>query len=146
VSISAIAYFFLDTWIWGMTWGMYHIPVNIIVMPLLLKFVGKIKFMPSILMAVFSTLFASILYAVLILFLVYVIKLPVIQPASFDAAVHINVLLASISLGIMYSVFQSLFFIMLNKFYPVDTRFTTMIVLVSNTITALIIYKFLEIE
>jgi len=102
--------------------------------------------MPSILMAVFSTLFASILYAVLILFLVYVIKLPVIQPASFDAAVHINVLLASISLGIMYSVFQSLFFIMLNKFYPVDTRFTTMIVLVSNTITALIIYKFLEIE
>ena len=146
MSISAIAYFFLDTWLWGMTWGLYHIPVNIIVMLLLLKFVGKIKFMPSILMAVFSKLFASILYATLILFLVYVIKLPVVQPTSFDAAVHINVLLASISLGIMYSAFQSLFFIVLNKFYPVDTRFTTMIVLVSNTITALIIYKFLEIE
>ncbi len=146
MSISTIAYFFLNTGLWAMTWGRYHIPVNIIVMLILLKFVGKFKFMPSILMAFFSKVFASALYIVCILFLVFVIKLQFIPPENLDAGAHINVLLASISLGMIYSIFQSLFFIIINKFYPLNARFTTMIVFVSNTITALIIYKFLEID
>jgi len=141
MSVSSFSNFFLNTWIWGMTWGIYHIPINVLVMLFFLKVVGKFKLMPSILMAVFSKIFASVFYTFIIVFFVYVAKFQM----TFDTFRPINVLLECICLGIISAIFQVLFFVFLSRFYSIDIRFTTMIVFISNIISALMMYRFLHI-
>ena len=145
MSIQAIEYFFLNTWLWGMTWGIYHIPINMLVMLVLLKFVGRLKIVPSVLLAFFSKVFASALYTLIVFFLVFVVKLQFVPKIDLVDSDSINVLLACICLGIVYSVFQALFFLMVNKFYALNIRLTTLIAFVSNIITALLVYRFVEI-
>jgi len=99
--------------------------------------------MPSILFGFFSNVFAFALYKIIILFLVFVVKLQYVQP---DAPITINVLSACISLGLVYAAFQSLFFVMVNKFYSLSVRVATLIVFTSNIVSALLMYKFLEIS
>jgi len=143
VDISAVGYFFLNTWLWSMTWGFYHIPINIFVMLLLLKFVGKFSIIPSILMSFFSKVFSSALFTLIVVFLVFVIHLQLQVDMSNQS---INVLLACICLGTVYAVFQMLFFVILNRFYTLNMRIVMLISVVSNVLSALLVYKFLDIS
>ena len=129
-----------------MTWGLSHVPINIIVMLVLLKFIARLKIMTAILLAVFSKVFASALYTLLVSFFVFVVKL---QFVPLDSAVWLsqtNFLLACIYLGLIYSALQMVFFLMANKFYEMNLRIITLIVFVSNMISSLLVYRFLEIN
>ena len=144
--IVKVVDFFISTWVWSVTWGIYHIPLNIIVMLIFLKFVGKFKIVPSVLLSFFSKVFAVLFYALIVFFLVFSFGLKFSPETNTDNVQFVNVLLACISVGIIYSAFQSLFFIVVNKFYSMNLRDTILISFVSNIITALLIYRFLEIN
>lgn len=140
-----ISDFFISTWIWAVTWGIYHIPLNIIVMLFLLKFFGKFKIVPSVLLSFFSKIFAVTLYTLIVFIVVFALGLSFV-PEKIESLEVINTLLACISVGIIYSVLQSLFFLIVNRFYYLNLRITTLISFVSNMITALIIYRFLDLN
>jgi len=144
VSIKAIEFFLLNSWLWSMTWGFYHIPVNILVMILLLKFVARMNIIPSILIAFFAKVFSTVLYTLIILFLVFVVKLQFIFPVNYPSYIKVNSLLACISLATIYSVLQIFFFWVLSKFYMLNIGFMTMIAFVSNVISALLVYNFFD--
>ena len=146
MSIEMVEFFFLNTWLWGMTWGVSHVPINIIVMLALFKFVGRLKIMTAILLAFFSKVFASALYTMLVSFLVFVVKLKFIPLDNVTGIQGSNLLLACIYLGLIYSALQTIFFLIVNKFYEINLRVITLIVFVSNIISSLLVYRFLEIN
>ena len=145
VTFQAIEYFFVSTWLWGMTWGIYHIPVNVFIMIALLKFVGGFKLIPSILITFFSKVFSLLLYFLIVVFFVFIFKFQFVIPKNSDLQL-INVLRECIFLGIIYSVFQSIFFLIVNKFYKLDVRFMLVVSFASNVISALLGYKFLDMS
>lgn len=144
MSIKAVEYFLLNHWLWGMMWGIYHIPVNILLMMLLLKVIARFKIVPSILLAFFSKVFSVIAYALTILVLVYVVKLEFVFPKEIQSYKPINPLLASVYLGIIYAFFQTVFFWIVSRFYSINVGFMAMIALVSNFISAILVYKFVS--
>jgi len=143
VSIQTIEYFLLNSGLWGLTWGFNHIPVNILVMIFLLKFVAGLKIIPSILLSFFAKVFSTVLYALIILFIVLCVKLEFVFPENFDYR-NINSLAACISLGLIYSVLQVIFFWIVSRFYKINIGFIAMITFVSNFISALLNYKFFD--
>lgn len=140
--LTTAANFLLSQWLWNVTWGWYHIPVNIFVMMILLKFFGYLRIMPAVLLAFFSQIFSFIvLTAVVLLGPVFCMGL---QFQFYDcyAVQALNPLTISLSLGALYFVFQVLFFVIVNAFYSLNLRLLTLIALVGNFITALLVYRF----
>ena len=146
MSIKAIEYFLLNSWLWSMTWGIYHIPINILVMMLLLKFIARMKIIPSILMSFFAKVFSTVLYTLIILFLVFVVKLKFVFPDIYQGYTQINSLLACISLGVIYSFLQIIFFWIVSRFYVINVGFMVMISFASNIVSALLVYNFLDLS
>ena len=142
--ITTIENFFLDAWIWSMTWGIYHMPINMLVMILCFIFVARLRIIPSIWLTVFSKLFSIVLYALVVLCIVYFVKLQIVFPETVHYQ-NINTLAACISLAVIYSFFQVLFFLIVNRFYALNIGFIAMITVVSNFISALLVYKFIDI-
>jgi len=142
-ALNSLFYFFLDKWLWAMTWGIYHIPINILVMLILLKFVGRLKIVPLVLLAFFSKIFSSVGYTLMVLFIVFVVNLD-FPLFDYNYVKSINLLLNCIYLGLIYSAFQSLFFFIVNKFYVLNLHLIILITCISNMLSALIVHKFLE--
>jgi len=95
-------------------------------------------------MAIFSKVFSSAFFTIIIMFLVFVVKLQ-LPHQVYASYSNTNILLACICLGLIYSVFQALFFVLLNQFYAVNIRLTTMIIFMGNMLSALVMYKFLDV-
>lgn len=137
--------FFISTWLWADTWGIYHLSLNIIFMLILLKFVGKFKIVPSVLLSFFSEIFAILVYTIMVFTIVFAFGQKYLPADNADSVQVINILFACISVGIIYSFLQSLFFFIVNKFYSINLRIAILLSFVSNIIAALFIYRFLEI-
>lgn len=140
--VTTAANFLLSEWLWNVTWGWYHIPVNIFMMLFLLKFFGRMRIMPAVLMAVFSQLFSFlVLSAVVVVVPVYLLSL---QFIPYDCYVQqpMHTLAICLSLGALYFVLHTLFFILVNLFYSLNLRLLTLIALVSNGLSALLVYRF----
>lgn len=146
MSLKTIEFFFLNTWLWSMTWGLFHVPLNMLIVIVLLKFVGRFKLISSILLAVFAKVFSVALYAVIIGFFLVVLDLQFVPPGEFGNSQGIDVLFASICLGLVYTAFEVIFFFMVNKFYALNVRVTILIAFVGNIISALLMYWFLEVN
>lgn len=134
--------FLLSEWLWNVTWGWYHIPVNIFMMLFLLKFFGRMRIMPAVLMSVFSQLFSFfMLSAVVFVVPVYLLG---IQFVSYDcyAQQPMHPLAICLSLGAIYFVLHALFFVLINLFYSLNLRLLILIALVSNGLSALLVYRF----
>lgn len=133
--------FLLSQWIWNVTWGWYHVPINIFVMLFFLKFFGYLRIMPAVLLAFFSQLFS------LLVFSVFVIAVPIyaldIHFSLYDcyAQAYPNVLLTSLSLAAIYCVLNIFFFAIVNFFYSLNLRLLILISCVGNGITALLVYR-----
>jgi hypothetical protein len=138
--------FFISTWLWADTWGIYHLSLNIIFMLILLKFVGKFKIVPAVLLAFFSEVFAILVYTITVFAIIFVFEKIYIPADNADNVQVINVLFACISVGIIYSCLQSLFLFIVNKFYSINLRIAILLSFVSNIMAALFIYRFLEIS
>jgi len=56
----------LSEWLWSITWGIYHVPIAIVVMMFLLKRNTNLRMVPAVLLSVSSNLFSFALYTLAI--------------------------------------------------------------------------------
>lgn len=132
--------FFLTEWIWSITWGMYHIPINLVIMFFLTKMLVKINnislFIMTLLAHVFSLLVFTGLVAGIIISTIGLNYLP-----SDNAAVETyNVFAACIFLGVIYAFLQSIFFVLVSKRYDINAATMTLIAFLSNLVSAQMVY------
>ncbi|GEM_PF-1204449 len=137
-----LADFLLSEWLWNVTWGWYHVPINIFVMLFLLKVFGRLKIMPAVLFSVFSQIFSFALFSLIVIFgSIYGFGLKFV-PYDCYVTQTMHPLLICFSLGLIYFVLQSFSFVLTNVFYKINLRLVILIALVSNMISALLVYRF----
>lgn len=136
------ANFLLSEWLWNVTWGWYHIPVNIFVMLFLLKFFGRMRIMPAVLFAFFAQVFSFLLFSVIVVVgPIYLFGLEY-TPVDCYTCTEIHPLLISLFLGAIYFFFHALFFFLVSFFYKLNLRLVILISLVANGLTALLVYYY----
>ena len=142
VWITSAANFLLSEWLWSVTWGWYHVPVNIFMMICLLKLFGRMRIVPSIIISVLCQFF-SFLLLTLVVFLVPIYLLNV-QFVSHDCYANeiFNPLFICLFLGAIYFVLHVLFFALTNLAYTINMRLVVLIAFVANVLSALLCYKF----
>ncbi|MCK5632943.1 hypothetical protein KAH94_04290 [bacterium] len=134
--------FLLSEWIWNVTWGWHHIPINIFVMIFLLKFFGRIRIMPAVLSAFFSQIFSFLVLTFIAVFLPkYIFGTQAFQQTYFQQTL-MDPFLICLCLGAIYFVLNTLFFMLLNLVYKINLRLFILIAFVANGISAFLVYKF----
>src|SRR5438105_1453586 len=112
--VTPIADFFIAEWLWSITWGWYHLPLNFFLMWFLLKRLCNIntKF------AFFASLAAHI-YSV-VLFGLCVVWLLMPLTGGYDPLIKPNVASPAHScfyLGLIYAVLEFSFFMLIYYWY-----------------------------
>jgi len=140
--LTTAADFLLSEWLWNVTWGWYHIPVNTFMMLFLLKFFGRMRIMPSVLLSVFSQLFSFLLLSLIVV--VGPMYLLGLTFTPYDCYVQqaMHPIFSSLFLGAIYFLFQIIFFVLVNLSYKLNLRLVILISLVSNLLSALIVYRY----
>jgi H+/Cl- antiporter ClcA len=132
--IADLNQWLLAEWIWSMTWGLYHIPITIISMLVMMRIYLKLSIKSAMVLALGSSLFAVMVYTVYVSgFLIYFLGLTtdwVAEPLP-----------AALYLGIIYGFLQSVFFWFLMLWRPINLRSYIFVVVLSNIVAALIVYK-----
>ena len=137
------AHFFLSEWIWSVTWDTYHIPFNIILTLILLKFFLRINMVPAVFMAILSQFFAFLMLSLCGLGAMYLIGVGG-GPDSF--AYVPRPLYATLFLGLVYAALQILFFACTKSHYKVPLSTISVIVIISNNLTVLLTLLLFSIE
>jgi len=140
--LKSTADFLLSQWLWNVTWGWYHIPVTMFIMMFLLKFFGRVRIMPSVLISVFSQVFSFALFSLFVVAVpVYLLGLKFVPYDCYTQEI-MHPAIICLSLGVIYFLFHILFFLLLDLFYDVPLRFFILISFVANIVSALLVYKF----
>jgi hypothetical protein len=136
--LVAISQFLLSEWLWSITSGGYHTPINIFVMIGITIFILRQKTVPSVLLAVSANIFSFLLFT-------GIIKLLNIDyvPEHDDVYVVKDLLWRCVHLGFIYSMLQMLYLAILRVFFTFNMRPLIWMVWVSNLITAWIMYRVL---
>lgn len=141
--LTASAHFFLSEWIWSMTWGSAVIPFNIVIMIFLFKIFLHINMVPAVFMAIISQLFAFVVLTGGTLISIWYLGAGG-GPESFTYVPR--PLYAFLFLGLLYSVFQGIFFIATKKRYQVPMSALLTIAFISNQLTILLAWLLYSIE
>lgn len=139
--LHSFAQFLISEWLWSFTFAFYHPLINILIMIVLLIWSALQRIIPAVLCAVGSQLCAILLFAGLVHLLLDMTL--AISFEGYEEMIMIHPLAACFLLGMTYAALQILFFYMLTFFYRLPLRQFSFIVLLSNTISALIVFKFL---
>ena len=137
---TEIGNFFIDQWLWNVTWDWYHIPLSIFFMTILFKYFLRINIISSLLIAAGSTAASFLTYTLFVVgILMYVFKF------NYDQALQMQEVLADplhacLYVATIYTVLQTVFFMVLNRFYPVHRIKMIIAAAVANMITAGLIY------
>ena len=136
--LVGISQFLLSEWLWSVTSGGYHTPINIFVMIGITIFILRQKTVPSVLLAVSANVFSFLL-------LTGIIKLLNIDyvPEHDDVYVVKDLLWRCVHLGFIYSILQTLYLAILRVFFTFNMRPLIWMVWVSNLITAWLMYRVL---
>ncbi len=139
--LYAFSQFLISEWLWSFTFAFYHPLINILIMIMLLFWSAQQRIIPAVLCAVSSQLCAILLLAALVhLFLDMTLG---ISFEGYEGMAMIHPLAACFLLGMMYAALQILFFYILTFFYQLPLRKLSFIAFLSNTLSALVVYKFL---
>jgi hypothetical protein len=137
------AQFILSEWIWSVTWDIYHIPFNIIVMLFLLKFFLKVDMVYAVCMAIFSQFFAFSIFS-MCSFVAMCIVGGGGGPESYTVVP--KPLYATLLLGALYSILQIVFFAWRYSHYKVSFSTLVALVIISNNLTVLITLLLFTVE
>lgn len=136
--LTGISQFLLSEWLWSVTKGNYHTPINIFVMIGITIFILRQKTVPSVLLAVSANIFSFFLFTGIIKFLNidYV-------PEHDDVYIVKDLLWRCVHLGFIYSMLQTFYLALLRLFFTFNMRPLIWMIWVSNLITAWIMYRVL---
>lgn len=141
--IYSFVQFLISEWIWSFTFALYHPIITVLVLTLLLIKYAKQKIIPSVFYAISSQLFASLAFTVLIH-----VVFDMVLGITFDVCESNNMIhpLAScFLLGMIYSSLQIFFFTLIRAWYRLPFEKFSIAICISNTVAALIVFKFLPV-
>ena len=139
--LYGFAQFLISEWIWLFTFAWQGIFINVLMLILLFVFFAKMRMIPAVLLSFFSQLFAVIAYTAFVHLILDRLLGIMLDPA--DQRVPLHPLTASFLLGAINTLWQTLFFYLVHLFYRLPVQRYSTIAFASNTITALLVYKFL---
>lgn len=128
----------VSEWLWSVTFGFYHLPINIFIMIFFFKFFMGMRIIPAVLLSFFSNIFSWIILSLFVLGVpVYLFKI------GFDTSTTqtlSSIMAVSLVLGGLYALVQSLMFVVLDKRMNFDIHRAIAVALMSNGLTALMSY------
>ena len=136
--------FLLDKWLWSVTWGWNQIILGLIFMWMSLVFFDRKGSAAAFLLTISAFLFAFVVYSALIIgIFIYLFEWKFV--AATAEYVPLNMLGASVWLGIIYSILQSMFFFVLSKWYRLVLPRILLITIFSNISSALLATFFINV-
>lgn len=144
--MHALGDFFLSAWLWHITFDWFHPLVTGIIMFLMMRILLRRKRIPSLLITTGAQCFSFIcLYILVDCFLVKAFHWTY-EP--FDdvryALSMMNELYASLCLGLVYAIFQSIYFFIGRFFWRYNSIAFAMIAWISNGVGMLLSYLFIR--
>jgi hypothetical protein len=137
---TKIGDFFIDQWLWNVTWDWYHIPISIFFMALLLKFFLRMNVISCVVIAVSSVAASFITYTLVVVgVLVYALNFNYNQLLQNQEFI-IDPLHACFYLALLYTMLQAAFFALLNRYYPISQAKVLMCAAIANLLTAGVVY------
>ncbi len=135
--LNVIGDFLLDKWLWSVTWGWNQIILGLILMWMSLVFFGRKISVAALILTISAFLFAFVVYSVLIVgIFIYLFEWKFVSLT--EEYVVLNVLSASVWLGMIYSSLQGIFFFILSKWYRLVLMRIFLIIIFSNISSALL--------
>jgi hypothetical protein len=138
-----VAHFFLSEWLWGVTWGGNHLPFNIIFTILLLKIFLRMNMVPAVFMAIISQAVAWIAFTGITLISMWSIGVGG-GPESFIYTPQ--PFFATVFLGLIYAMFQIIFFSITKSRYQTLLSTLIVITLIANNLAILVTWLLFSIE
>ncbi len=133
-----IASFILDEWLYSISWGAYHVPINIFIMLFLFKCVMGLRMIPAVFLSLFSNITAMVVFA---LFAMSVAQFVDIVNYAHTPQELYNPLVISLGLGIIYAIVQSLLFFIISCRYTFNLRYAIIVAVLSNILSAICVYS-----
>jgi hypothetical protein len=138
--IQTVAQFFLDQWIWSITWGLYQSIASVMVLTLLSWFLMRCSLISSFFIASTSQLFALILLSLFVYGGIVVLG-GFTYPSTHEGLTQpLSLIEVALLLGITYTILQLLFFKLFKVTFEVPYYITIILVLLSNMVSALWAY------
>ena len=141
--VYSFAQFLISEWLWSFTFAWYHPIINVVIMIPLCMYVARQRFVQSVLYAVSSQAFAVISFAACVHLLLDLLF--GITPENYELHKMIHPFVASLLLGVIYAVLQLLYIYLLSRLWSINFMLFGYVIVISNIITACIIFKFLPI-
>lgn len=142
----ALGDFFLSAWLWNITFDWYHPIITGMIMFLMMRIVLRKKRIPALLVTIGAQLFAFVCLFVLVSGLLVHALNWTYEP--FDDARYalsmMNELYASLCLGLVYAIFQTIYFFGGRFFLQYNSIAFVLITWISNGIGMLISYLFIR--
>lgn len=140
--IASLAQLMVSQWVWSVTLGFSHPLINCMFMIPLFMYLIRKKFLASLIYALSSQGFAVMVFGLLAhLLLDYTGDL-----AYDDQAFTVfHPLAASLMLGIMYALLQTLFFYLTRLMWNIPFKTVAVIVALSNLMAALIVFRYVPV-
>jgi hypothetical protein len=134
--------FFLTEWFWSITWGIWQVPCTFLYMFFATKIFLRTRWLSALLLALLANLFSFALYSLLVVGILIMI-------IEYQYNPHTTILCceqyAALSLALIYSTLQTLFFALIRLRFSFSLRKLICISLISNTAAALTIHLFLPL-
>jgi hypothetical protein len=141
--LVSFAQFLISEWIWSFTFAFYHPIITVLMMILLLVKYAKQRIISAVFYAICSQIYASLIFTILIH--VFFDMLLGISFDGYELKNMIHPLASCFLLGIIYSGFQISFFAIIRTWYRFPIKRFALVTCISNTIAALLVFKFLPV-
>jgi len=136
---NMIGNFILSEWIWSVTWGIYHIPCNIIIMIILLKFFLRLNMVAAVFLSIGAQLFSVAALTIVTIGTMLVLGKGGGPETYANTPTPIH---AFVCLGLIYAILQSIFFVFIAQRQAMHLSWLVAITFISNNLTVLFIYLF----
>ena len=143
---AGIGCFFLDQWLWNVTWGWYYLPINTLLFIFLLNIVAGMRLLRAFIMSVVvnTTSFALFTGAVVGL-LIYAAGIEYVT--SMDEVMPPLIIWRPVLfLSLLYIVLQSFLLYITRKWYKPNAQRLIFLTIVSNIFSAFFAYKFVLLK
>lgn len=141
LTFTSIGDFLLDKWIWSMTFDSYHLVVNLFLMAFLFRGMSHSVYTRSFLFSLVLQLFALGAFAFVVVgILHYGFGWEYVHPEVAELPTYNYVMRACFFLGIIYSIFQTLFIEGMHFYQPFVRRPYLIVIWMGNFVSAVISY------
>jgi len=141
--VTRMGNFLIDQWLWNITWDWYHIPLSMLLMIVFFRFFLRMDIVASVVIALSATVAASITFSLFVVGVLITLFNYTYQAILQSAAMVADPLHACIYVGIIYTIIQAIFFVILNRYYKVHYIKMIVACFVANMLSAGIIYLLL---